>query len=87
MAKSTGPLLAAGAIAVTNRVIFNEQPIDWRVVSGIGFAAVFTALIEKPLPELAIGISWLALTAVLLTRVDPSVPSPAEGFVKWWNAK
>jgi hypothetical protein len=85
MARSTGPILAAGAITVTNRVVFNEQPVDWRVISATGLTAIAFALLEKATPELAVGLSWIALATVLLTRVDPTVPSPAESFVKWYN--
>lgn len=87
MAKSTGPILAAGAITLGNKVILHNQPVDWRVISATGLTAAMLALTERGIPELAIGLSWIALLTVLLTRVDPRVPSPAESFVSWWNAK
>ena len=85
MARSTGPILAAGTITVANRVVLHGQPVDWRVVSATGVTAVAMALLEKGLPQLAVGLSWIALATILLTRVDPNVPSPAESFTDWWN--
>ena len=87
MAKSTGPILAAGGITLTNRVIFNQQPVDWQIIVATGILAGGMALVEKGSPELAVGLSWIALLTILLTRVDPTVPSPTESFVKWWNEK
>lgn len=84
MARSTGPILAAGAITVGNRVILHQQPVDWRVVSATGLTAAAFALVEKGVPQLAVGLSWIALVTVLLTRIDPKVPSPAESFAEWW---
>lgn len=87
MARSTGPILAAGGITLANRTIFHQQPVDWRVISATGLSAGMLALLEKGVPELAVGLSWIALLTVLLTRVDPRVPAPVEGFISWWNAK
>jgi len=85
MARSTGPIIAAGAVTVGNRVVLHQQPVDWRVVSATALTAGIMALLERPLPELAVGVSWIALATVLLVRVDPKTPSPAESFVDWWN--
>lgn len=85
MARSTGPILTAGAITVANRVVLQGQPVDWRVVSATGLTAGALALVEKGLPELAVGIAWIGLVTVLLVRTDPKVPAPAETFVVWWN--
>jgi hypothetical protein len=85
MARSTGPVLAAGTITVANRVILHQEPVDWRIVTATGLTAAALALMEKGLPELAVGLSWMALLTILIARVDPKVPSPAESFVEWWN--
>jgi len=85
VARSTGPVLAIGAVTMVNQSLFNGRPIDLRVPIATGLTAVAFALIERPAPELAVGLAWLALVAVLLTRVDPRVPSPTESALKWWQ--
>lgn len=85
MAKTTGVILAIGAITVANRVIFNNQPMDWRVLIGTGIASLTFSGLEKVNQEAALGLSYVALVAVLLTRIDPKVPSPTESALKWWS--
>jgi hypothetical protein len=87
MAASTGPVLAIGAITMVNRSVFNLKPVDWRVPIATLIAAGLFNLAERAIGGAAVGIAWLALTAVVLTRVDPSVPSPAESAVKWFNER
>lgn len=81
--KTTGPILAIGGITLVNESIVGGKPIDWRVPIATGVAAAMFALFEHAWPEGAVGLSWIALVTVLLVRVDPSVPSPAENFSKW----
>lgn len=88
MAKSTGPILAAGAITLFNDVIVHGKPFDqneWRIPVGTAIAAGGLVLIEKVSQPLATGIAWIALVSVLLTRMKADVPSPAESFVSWYN--
>lgn len=85
MAASTGPVLAVGAITMANRSVFNGRPVDWRVPIATLIAAGLFSLAEKAIGAAAVGIAWVALAAVILTRVDPGVPSPAESAVKWFN--
>lgn len=80
MAKSTGPALAIGAVTVFNGVVLNGQPLDWRVPVATGFVAVGLAGLEHLSESLAVGIAWLALVAVLFTRVDPNTPAPMENL-------
>lgn len=87
MARTTGPVVAIGAITVANRVIFNNKPMDWRVPIATAIAAGLFALGEKVSPAGALGLAWLALAAVVLTRVDPSVPSPAESASAWFDKR
>lgn len=85
MSKSVGPILAVGGITMLNQTILHGQPIDWRVPVATGFAAGAFALLEKPLPTLTVGAAWVALLAVLLTRIDGKTPSPTETLLAYWN--
>lgn len=85
MSKSTGPILAVGLVTVTNRTVFNGKPMDWKVPIATGIAAVGFDLFERAAPTFAPIVAWTALLTVLLTRIDPSVPSPTESALKWWR--
>ncbi len=87
MAETTGPILAIGAITIANRVVFNEQPMDWKVPIGTGLAAILFAGAEKAVGSGAVKLAYLALITVVLARVDPTVPSPAESALKWFNRR
>ncbi len=86
MSASTGPILATGAITMINRSVFNGQPIDWRVPVATALAAGMAAGAEQFIGSgIVRGLALLALATVVLTRVDPTVPAPAESALKWWN--
>lgn len=87
MAASTAPVLAVGGITVLNRTVFNGKEMDWRIPIATGIAAGMFALAEKAVGRGAVYVAYLALAAVVLGRVDPSVPSPAESALKWFNAR
>lgn len=84
--RSTGPILAIGAITLANQSIVNAKPIDWRVPIATGIAAGMFTLAEKAMGDVAVGLAWLALVGVIFGRIDKTIPSPAEGFAKWWNS-
>jgi hypothetical protein len=86
MAASTGPVLALGLITVGNETVLHNQPLNWRVPIATGLLAGVCALLDKGVPGLGTGLAYIALAAVLLTRVTPSVPSPTESFAAWWAA-
>jgi hypothetical protein len=81
MAKSTGPALAIGGVTLFNQVVLNQQAFDWRIPIATGFVALGLAGIEHLSEPLAVGIAWLALVAVLFTRVNPAAPAPMENLV------
>ncbi len=83
MARSTGPILAVGAITVVNNTIVNGKPMDWRVPVMTAIAAGAFSLAERGWEEGAVALSYMALIAVLFARIDPSVPSPTESFLDW----
>jgi hypothetical protein len=87
MAASTGPILAVGALTVTNRTIFNDQPMDWKVPVATAMGAVLFAGLERAVGRAAVGLAYLALVTVVFARVDPSVPSPAESALRWFNER
>jgi hypothetical protein len=86
MSKTTGPILAVGAVTIVNRSIFNGQPMDWRVPVATGLAALGFSLAERAWPQGAEILAWTALLTILLTRTDPKVPSPTESALKWFDA-
>lgn len=85
MARSTGPILAMGAVTLANESIIHGQPVDWRVPVATGLTAAAAALMEKAWPQGVVIIAWTGLLTVLLTRTSPKVPSPTESLVAWWQ--
>jgi hypothetical protein len=83
--KTTGPVLAIGAITLANNTLFNDKPFDWRVPIATGIAAGGFALAEKGWEKGAVALAWMALVTILITRVDPKVPSPVETLNNWWK--
>lgn len=84
MAKTTGPVLAIGGITFANKLV-QTGDIDIRVPVGTGIAAILFSLAERVHEGLAVGVAYIALVTVCLTRVDPKVPSPAETLHKYWK--
>lgn len=83
--KTTGPVLAMGAITMANNVLFNGKDFDWRVPIATGIATGAFALAEKAWEKGAVALAWMALVTILITRVDPKVPSPVETLNNWWK--
>lgn len=86
MSLTTGPVLATGAVTIVNRTVFHGQPMDWRVPVATGLAALGFSLAEKAWPQGAQILAWTSLLTVLLTRMDPKVPSPTESAISWYNS-
>lgn len=85
--RTTGPILAVGAIALGNEAIVAGQPINWRIPVGTAVAAGVFALAEHAWEEGAVALAWLALVTILFVRTSPNVPAPAEAFSAWWKRK
>lgn len=85
MSRTIGPILATGAATIANQTVFHGQPMDWRVPIATGLAAIGFSLAEKVSPDLAVILAWTAFATVMLTRTNPSVPSPVESAVDWWK--
>lgn len=87
MSASTGPVLAVGALTVTNRVIFNDQQMEWKVPIATAIAAVLFSGMERAIGRSAVALAYVALVTAVFARVDPDVPSPAESALKWFNER
>jgi hypothetical protein len=75
--RSTGPVLAIGAITVVNQVGFQENPIDWRVPIATGMAAMLFGLAEKAAGDVIVDLAYLALVASLFVPIGDN-PAPIE---------
>lgn len=85
MSRSTGPILATGLVTMANESVLNGRPIDWRVPVATGLLALGVDLIERAWPQGAVVLAWGGLLAVLLTRTQTDIPSPAESLLSWWG--
>lgn len=85
MSATTGPVLAAGAITVANLVVFNEEPMDWRIPVATTMLAGGFYLLERVVGDMAEMLAWGLVLTTLFTRIDPGVPSPVESAVRWWD--
>ena len=84
MSKTAGPILATGALATVNRIVFSDKPMDWRIIPATGLAAVGFSLLEQAWPKGAIILAWTSFLTILLTRVDGEA-APVENALTWWN--
>lgn len=80
MAKSTGPILAVGAISFGRSFVIDGEEPDWRIVAGTAVAAMLFAGAERALPDVAPALAWLALVTVTFVRLTPNRPAPAEAL-------
>lgn len=87
MSASTGPILAVGGLTLANRVVFNDKPMDWKVPIATAIAAVLFSGAERALGDTAVKLAYLALITTVFVRIDPSVPSPAESALAWFNER
>lgn len=84
MARSTGPILAVGAVTIVNKSLLakEQQPIDFRVLIGTTIAAAGLALLERLSEGLAVGIAYVALVAVLFAELDKKAGAPANNLLR-----
>lgn len=85
MSQTTGPVLGAAGVVITNRVIFNSQPMDWRVPIAAGFVALGMGMFERVAPGPARIVAWTMVVTALSVRTDPSIPTPIESAERWWR--
>lgn len=87
MARSTGPILAVGAITFGRSFIIDGTEPEWRVLLGTAVAAGLFAGAEKMFPEAVPALAWLALATVVFVRLDPKRPAPAEALLSYMNGR
>ncbi len=81
--RTTGPILAIGAITFANQAILHNQPIDWRVPAATLLAAAVFAGAEKVWEPGAVGAAYVALVTTLFIPLDKSLPAPAASLGEW----
>jgi hypothetical protein len=76
-----------GGVTLFNDLIVHNRalPQEAKVVVATGIAAGGFVLLERISPDFAVGLAWLAFTAVLLVRTNPSTPAPVESFLAWYK--
>lgn len=87
MSESTGPVLAIGALTVFNQSVFNDKPMDWKVPVGTAVAVVLFSGAERVIGRGAVYFAYLALVTMTFVRVDPTIPTPAESALAWFNKR
>lgn len=85
MSRTVGPILATGALTIVNQTVFHDKRMDWRIPIATGLATIGFGLVERATPQLAVVLAWTTLLTVLLTRTDPTIPSPVESAAEWWK--
>lgn len=88
MSRSTGPVIAAGAITFASNAVLGDVDDDLkygaRVAVGTAVAAGVLAGLERISERGAVALAYLALVTVLFVR-PPNNPAPVERALEWWN--
>lgn len=88
MARSTGIILAAGAVTLANEAVFApvasgggiRAAFNWRIIPATAGAAALLAGLEHLSETMAVGLAWIALVTVLFTRTGKA-NAPLENAV------
>lgn len=83
MARSTGPMLATGAITWANQTLLAPEAVfdltkTARIAVATGLGVGVLSVLEKGAPTIAVGLAYALLITVLLVRVDRKTPTPLE---------
>lgn len=77
MARSTGPVLLAGAVAFGNEWLQKpNEPPNWRVPVATVIAAGALALLERLSSTFAVGLAWIGFITELLAPPKPGLRAP-----------
>lgn len=82
MARSTGIILAAGAITLANEAVFAPlasggkitSHFNWRIIPATAGAALALAGLEHLSEQFAVGVAWIALVTVLFAKLGNAQP-------------
>lgn len=82
MAKSTGIILAAGAITLANEAVFAplatggniSSHFNWRIIPATAGAALALSGLEHLSEQFAVGVAWIALVTVLFAKLGNAQP-------------
>lgn len=86
MARSTGIVLAVGAVTAANEVLFaplagQKVQFNWKIVPATAGLALALAGLEHIAPGFATGLAWLALVAALAVPFG-NAPTPLQNLNK-----
>lgn len=82
MARSTGIILAAGAITLANEAVFAPLAsggsitthFNWRIIPATAGAALALAGLERVSEPFAVGVAYIALITVLFAKLGNAQP-------------
>lgn len=79
MARSTGPVLAAGAVSLASGGLLaplagGKAAWNWRVIPATAGLALALAGLEQLAPSFAVGLAWLTLATVMIVPVAGGSP-------------
>ncbi len=82
MARSTGIILAAGAVTLANEAVFAplasggsiSAHFNWRILPATAGAALALAGLEHLSEQFAVGVAWIALVTVLFAKLGNAEP-------------
>jgi len=82
VARSTGIILAAGAITLANEAVFAplasggsiSAHFNWRIIPATAGAALALAGLEHLSEQFAVGVAWIALVTVLFAKLGNAEP-------------
>jgi len=87
VARSTGVVLAVGAVTFANEALFaplagaGKVQVNWRIIPATAGLALALALLERVAPGFAVGLAWLSLLTVLVVPFG-NAPTPLDNAVK-----
>lgn len=86
MARSTGIVLAVGAITLTNEVVFapllgEKVSVNWRIIPATLGLALALGAVERLSPRFAVGLAWLSLITAVTVPFG-NAPTPLDNATK-----
>lgn len=66
MGSAAGLILATGGITIANDVVFQAQPMNWKIPIATGIGALIFGAAQSAVGEPAVLLAWLVLVGSLL---------------------